>query len=73
MKVKCDDRENRYRLNSDALGRAGSALELPVAGTEIRARAAWGTAVTQDLPLILLDQSDRGTHEAQADMHHLAP
>ena len=72
VKVNSDDRENRYRLNSDALKKLAQRLELTVARTELRSRAAWGTAVTQDLPLILLEESDRGTREAQADIHHLA-
>jgi len=60
------------RLNSDALKKLAQRLEVPVARTELRSRAAWGTAVTQDLPLILLEESDRGTREAQTDIHHLA-
>jgi chromosome partitioning protein len=72
VKVNSDDRENRYRLNSDALKKLAQRLGLPLAGTELRSRAAWGTAVTQDLPLILLEESDRGTREAQTDIHHLA-
>ena len=72
VKVNCDDRESRYRLSSDALSRLAKRLDLSVAGSELRTRAAWGTAITQDLPLILLDESDRSTREAQADIHHLA-
>lgn len=72
VKVNCDDRESRYRLNSDLLGRLAQRLELPIAQTELRARSAWGTATTQDVPLILLDESDRSTQEAQTDIHHLA-
>jgi hypothetical protein len=47
-------------------------LKLRVAHRELRSRAAWGTAVTQDVPLILLNETDRGTREAQADIHWLA-
>jgi hypothetical protein len=43
-----------------------------VARTEVRARAAWRTAITQDVPLILMDAHDRSTREAQADVHQLA-
>jgi chromosome partitioning protein len=71
IKVNSGDRENRFRINNDALERLAARLELRVARTELRSRAAWGTAVTQDLPLILLEESDRGTREAQSDVHHL--
>ena len=72
VRVECDPGQLSYRLNHDALQRLTGRLELPVAKTELRARAAWRTAVTQDVPLILLDESDRGTREAQADLHALA-
>jgi chromosome partitioning protein len=72
VKVNSDDRENRQRLNGDALKKLAQRLGLSVARTELRSRAAWGTAVTQDVPLILLEESDRGTREAQTDIHHLA-
>ena len=71
VKVECDDSQLSYRLNNDALTGLASSLKLPVAGTELRARAAWRTAVTQDLPLILLNEHDRGTREAQSDIHGL--
>jgi hypothetical protein len=38
----------------------------------VRARAAWRTAITKDVPLILLDGRDRGVREAQDDVHRLA-
>jgi chromosome partitioning protein len=72
VKIECDPSQMSYQLNDRALADLASSLKLPIATTEIRARAAWRTAVTQDLPLILLDQPDRGTYEAQADMHELA-
>lgn len=72
VKVECDDSQLSYRLNNDALTGLASSLKLPVADTELRARAAWRTAVTQDLPLILLNEHDRGTREAQSDIHSLA-
>jgi len=72
VKVNSDDRENRQRLNSDALKKLAQRLGLSVARTDLRSRAAWGTAVTQDVPLILLEESDRGTREAQTDIHRLA-
>ena len=70
--VECDHSQLSYRLNRDALRRLARRLKLPVARTELRARAAWRTAITQDVPLILLGGSDRGTREAQADLHRLA-
>ena len=72
VKVKCDPAERSYRLNSDGLKSLADRLDLPVARTELRARAAWTTAITQDVPLILLDEHDRSTQEAQTDVHHLA-
>jgi chromosome partitioning protein len=72
VKVECEHSQLSYRLNQDALRRLARRLKLPVARTELRARAAWRTALTQDVPLILLDESDRGTREAQADVHDLA-
>lgn len=72
VKVECDPAQTSYRLNQDALRRLARRLKLPVARTEVRARAAWRTAITQDIPLILLDGHDRGTREAQGDLHHLA-
>jgi cellulose biosynthesis protein BcsQ len=72
VRVECDHSQRSYRLNHDALRRLARRLKLPVARTELRARAAWRTAITQDVPLILLDGSDRGTREAQADLHRLA-
>jgi chromosome partitioning protein len=72
VRVECDHAQLSYRLNRDALGRLARRLKLPVARTELRARAAWRTAITQDVPLILLDQRGRGTREAQADVHRLA-
>ncbi len=72
VRVECDHSQLSYRLNHDALRRLARRLKLPVARTELRARAAWRTAITQEVPLILLDGSDRGTREAQADVHHLA-
>jgi len=72
VRVECDPSQLSYRLNRDALRRLARRLKLPVARTELRARAAWRTAITQDVPLILLDERDRGTREAQADVHRLA-
>jgi len=72
VKVECDESQLSYRLNDEALSRLAARLELPVARTELRARAAWRTAVTQDLPLVLLDEPDRGVREAQADIHAVA-
>jgi cellulose biosynthesis protein BcsQ len=72
VRVECDHSQLSYRLNRQALGRLARRLKLPVARTELRARAAWRTAITQDVPLILLDERDRSTREAQADVHHLA-
>ncbi len=72
VRVECDHSQLSYRLNRDALRRLARRLKLPVARTELRARAAWRTAITQDVPLILLDARDRGTREAQADVHQLA-
>lgn len=72
VKVECDPTQMSYRLNQDALRRLARRLKLPVARTEVRARAAWRTAITQDVPLILMDAHDRSTREAQADVHQLA-
>jgi len=72
VRVECDHSQLSYRLNRDALRRLSRRLKLPVARTELRARAAWRTAITQDVPLILLDAHDRGTRDAQADVHDLA-
>ena len=72
VRVECDHSQLSYRLNRDALRRLARRLKLPVARTELRARAAWRTAITQDVPLVLLEGRDRGTREAQADIHDLA-
>ena len=72
VRVECDHSQLSYRLNHDALQRLSRRLKLRVARTELRARAAWRTAITQDIPLILLEGHDRGTREAQADVHELA-
>jgi cellulose biosynthesis protein BcsQ len=72
VSIKCDPAQTSYRLNQDALRRLARRLKLPVARTEVRARAAWRTAITQDVPLILMDAHDRSTREAQADVHQLA-
>ena len=72
VRVECDPAQMSYRLNRDALRRLARRLKLPVARTELRARAAWRTAITQDVPLILLDERGRGTREAQEDVHRLA-
>src|SRR5947208_1842168 len=72
VKVECDHGQLSYQLNRKALVRLARRLKLPVARTELRARAAWRTAITQDVPLILLEGRDRGTREAQADVHQLA-
>jgi chromosome partitioning protein len=72
VRVECDSSQLSYRLNRDALRRLARKLKLPVARTELRARAAWRTAITRDVPLILLDERGRGTREAQADVHRLA-
>jgi len=72
VRVECDQAQLSYRLNRDALRRLARRLKLPVARTELRARAAWRTAITQDVPLILLDDRGRATREAQEDVHRLA-
>jgi len=72
VRVECDHSQLSYRLNQQALQRLARRLKLRVARTELRARAAWRTAITQDVPLILLDERDRSTREAQADVHQLA-
>ena len=72
VRVECDHSQLSYRLNREALRRLARRLKLPIARTELRARAAWRTAITQDVPLILLDDRSRGTREAQADVHRLA-
>jgi chromosome partitioning protein len=72
VRVECDYSQLSYRLNRDALRRLARRLKLSVARTELRARAAWRTAITQDVPLILLEGRDRGTREAQEDVHQLA-
>jgi cellulose biosynthesis protein BcsQ len=72
VKVECEQSHLSYRLNHEALLRLTRRPKLPVARTELRARAAWRTAITQDVPLLLLDENDRGTREAQADIHNLA-
>lgn len=72
VRVECDHSQLSYRLNHEALRRLARRLKLSVARAELRARAAWRTAITQDVPLILLDGRDRGTREAQADVHDLA-
>jgi chromosome partitioning protein len=72
VRVECDHSQLSYRLNQEALRRLARRLKVPVARTELRARAAWRTAITQDVPLILLDSHDRGTREAQTDLHRLA-
>jgi chromosome partitioning protein len=72
VRVECDHAQLSYRLNREALRRLARRLKVPVARTELRARAAWRTAITQDVPLILLDEPGRGTREAQADVHRLA-
>ena len=72
VRVECDRSQLSYRLNNQALRRLARRLKLPLARTELRARAAWRTAITQDVPLILLDESDRGTREAQSDVYRLA-
>jgi cellulose biosynthesis protein BcsQ len=72
VKVDCDDKQNSYKLNDEALKRLAERLGLAVADTELRSRAAWKTAITQDVPLILLDETDRSTIDAQRDIHHLA-
>ena len=72
VRVECDPSQLSYQLNSQALKRLARRLRVPVARTELRARAAWRTALTQDVPLILLEGRDRGTQEAQADVYRLA-
>lgn len=72
VRVECDPSQLSYQLNSQALKRLARRLKVPVARTELRARAAWRTALTQDVPLILLEGRDRGTQEAQADVYRLA-
>jgi chromosome partitioning protein len=72
VRVECEPAHLSYRLNQDVLRRLARRLKLPVARTQLRARAAWRTAITQDVPLILLEENDRGTREAQEDLHRLA-
>lgn len=72
VRVECDHSQLSYQLNREALRRLARRLKLPVARTELRARAAWRTAITQDVPLILLAEHGRGTREAQADVYRLA-
>ncbi|MFL5864663.1 MAG: ParA family protein [Solirubrobacteraceae bacterium] len=72
VRVECDPSQLSYRLNQKTLKKLARGLKVPVARTELRARSAWRTAITQDVPLILLDSSDRSTREAQADVHALA-
>jgi cellulose biosynthesis protein BcsQ len=72
VKVECDETQLDYKLNSEALGGLAARLELPVARSEIRRRAAWRKAVTQDVPLILLAESDRSSQEAQSDAWRVA-
>jgi hypothetical protein len=72
VRVECDPSQLSYRLNQKELKRLARRLKVPVARTELRARAAWRTAITCDVPLILLEGHDRGTREAQADVHQLA-
>jgi cellulose biosynthesis protein BcsQ len=72
VRVECDHSQLSYRLNQEDLKRLARRLKVPVARTELRARAAWRTAITRDVPLILLEGHDRGTREAQADVHQLA-
>jgi chromosome partitioning protein len=72
VRVECDHSQLSYQLNAQNLNRLARRLRVPVARTELRARAAWRTAITQDVPLILLEGRDRGTREAQADLHRLA-
>ena len=72
VRVECDHSQLSYQLNAQNLSRLARRLRVPVARTELRARAAWRTAITQDVPLILLEARDRGTREAQADLHRLA-
>jgi cellulose biosynthesis protein BcsQ len=47
VRVECDRSQLSYRLNHQALQRLARRLKLPVARTELRARAAWRTAITQ--------------------------
>src|SRR5581483_5950204 len=72
VKVECDHAQLSYQINRKALEKLARRLKLPVARTELRARAAWRTAITRNLPLILLDERDRSTREAQTDVHQLA-
>jgi cellulose biosynthesis protein BcsQ len=72
VRVECEPAHVSYRLNQQALRRLARRLKLPVARTQLRARAAWRTAITQDVPLILLEENDRSTREAQDDLHRLA-
>jgi chromosome partitioning protein len=72
VRVECDPSQLSYRLNQQELKRLARRLKVPVARTELRARAAWRTAITQDVPLVLLEGSDRSTREAQEDIHRLA-
>jgi chromosome partitioning protein len=72
VKVECDHAQLSYRVNQKALVKFARRLKLPVARTELRARAAWRTAITRDVPLILLDERDRSAREAQTDVQQLA-
>ena len=72
VKVAADTRELAYQLNADALKVFARRHELPVARTELRRRAAWEKAITQDVPLILLGETDESTRDAQNDVRALA-
>jgi hypothetical protein len=72
VRVECEPSHVSYRLNQNALRRLARRLKLPVARTQLRARAAWRTAITQDVPLIVVEESEGGTREAQEDVHRLA-
>lgn len=72
VKVAADPRELAYQLNTDALKVFARRHEVPVARTELRRRTAWEKAITQDVPLILLGESDESTRDAQNDVRGLA-
>lgn len=71
VQLNCDERERSYGLNRQKLTGLAEHLAVPIAQTELRSRAAWRTAATQDVPMILFEDHDRGTRDAQADLHHL--
>lgn len=72
VKINVQGGEHACDLNLEALEALAGRLGLPVAETALRRRAAWRTAVTQDVPLILLVENDEGARDAQNDVRRLA-